>query len=236
MTDAKGQVLIRLDKVSKSYNTPEIETVVIKDLSLEIKKGGFVVILGPSGCGKTTMLNMIGGLDRPTTGGIFVANEEISKKDNNFLTKFRRRHIGFVFQFYNLIATLTALENIELSLEFMGLSSPRLRQKALEYLKKVGLEGKENNFPFQLSGGEQQRVAIARAIAKEPAVILADEPTGNLDGKTGAKIVDLLKDLNQQTGLTFVIVTHNQQIADIADQVIEVKNFIFPNSMLINRK
>lgn len=229
MDNLGDKIIIRLDRVSKSYFTPEVETKVLKVLSLEIKRGDFVVVLGPSGCGKTTFLNLIGGLDKPTQGNIFVMGEEISNKDNNYLTKFRRKYLGFVFQFYNLIPTLTALENVELSLELLDLNPLEIHKRAREYLKKTGLEGKEDNFPSQLSGGEQQRVAIARALVKEPAIVLADEPTGNLDENTSHKIIQLALNLNKETGVTFVIASHNHRIAEVADQVIDAGIFLSSN-------
>lgn len=219
------QTIISLENVSKSYLSGEIETAVLKGASFEIHEGEFVTIFGPSGSGKTTILNLIGGLDRPDSGKVILMGEDTSSKSNQYLTKFRYDNLGFIFQFYNLLPTLSAVENVEMALELSNLEPTAIQSFAYRYLEMVGLKGKENKFPSQLSGGEQQRVAIARALVKEPKIVLADEPTGNLDEKTENQIIDLMLDLHKKTATTFVVVTHNRKIADYANQVIQIHNF-----------
>lgn len=209
---------IEFKNVKKEYRG-EVKVQAVNDCSFKINEGEFVVVLGASGAGKTTILNMLGGMDTPTEGQIFVNEKEITKLDYNELIDYRRHDIGFVFQFYNLIANLTTLENIELACQ--------LSENALEpriILKLVGLEDRLNNFPSQLSGGEQQRVAIARAIAKNPKLLLCDEPTGALDSKTGKMIIDLLYKTCKEMKMTTVLITHNADIAKIADKVITIAN------------
>jgi putative ABC transport system ATP-binding protein len=200
----------------------EVDTPVLEDVSLQIRQGEWVVILGVSGSGKTTLLNLIGALDRPDSGKVIVDGEEISHLNRWERTDFRRRKVGFIFQFYNLIPTLTAQENVETVLELIGIRGEVLHARARGYLEAVGLHGKEEKFPSQLSGGEQQRVAIARALAKEPSLVLADEPTGNLDERTSNQVIDLMSELKRRTGTTFVIVTHNRKLGEIADRVVEL--------------
>ena len=209
---------IKFDKVGKIYKGA-IEVEAIKDCSFEIEKGEFVVILGPSGAGKTTILNMLGGMDNNTSGNIYVDGKNISKYKNHDLLLYRRHDIGFVFQFYNLIMNLTTLENVELACQ---LSKKAFDPK--EILKSVDLSHRLHNFPSQLSGGEQQRVAIARAIAKNPKILLCDEPTGALDSDTGVKILELLKETSKKYHITTIVITHNSSIAEVAHKVITVKN------------
>jgi len=213
---------IVLEDISKTYCVGEIENCVLNKTSIQVKKGDIVVMLGPSGCGKTTVLNIIGGIDRPTEGRILVDSVEITNLDNSQLARIRRDRIGFVFQFCNLIPTLTALENVELALEIMHIKRRGIKERAISYLQRVGLKEKTDRYPAQLSGGEQQRVAIARALAKEPAIILADEPTGNLDRHTEKRVIQLIKELNTETKTTFLIATHNQKLAEIADHIIHI--------------
>ncbi|MBD3253615.1 MAG: ATP-binding cassette domain-containing protein [Candidatus Lokiarchaeota archaeon] len=207
---------IIVDNAFKTYQTGDIEIKALNSISLEIKKGAFKMILGPSGCGKTTLLNVIGGLDSPDSGEIFInfddKFEEITKFSKERLTQYRRKRVGVIFQFYNLIPILTALENVELAARFSNIKNPR--KKSIKYLEDFGLETKLDNFPNQLSGGEQQRVAIARALVKDPLLILADEPTGNLDTKKSNEIYKLLKDLSTDYGKTVLIVTHDEDMAD----------------------
>ncbi|MEA5061277.1 MAG: ABC transporter ATP-binding protein [Erysipelotrichaceae bacterium] len=206
------------DKISKVYGNDESSQVIALDnVTFSIKAGQFVVILGPSGAGKSTLLNIIGGMDSASTGEFYVNDKEISNLSDKKLGNFRRSEIGFVFQFYNLMPNLTALENVMLA---ESLSDAAFKSK--DILSEVGLEGRENNFPSQLSGGEQQRVAIARAIVKNPTLLLCDEPTGALDSKTGGKIIKLLKEVSKNFNKTVVIVTHNSKIADVADRVIGI--------------
>ncbi len=210
---------IEFKNVSKKYQMGEIEIKALDKISFEIDKGELVCILGPSGAGKTTCLNILGGMDTITKGNLIVDGKKIDTLKGRELTKYRRNDIGFVFQFYNLIGNLTALENVELAVQ---LCNDYLEPKKI--LKKVGLENRMNNFPSQLSGGEQQRVAIARAIAKNPKLLLCDEPTGALDYKTGKQILKLLEDVCRREHMTVVIITHNSVIADMADKVIRFKS------------
>ncbi|MGN1371675.1 MAG: ABC transporter ATP-binding protein [Candidatus Coprovivens sp.] len=210
---------INFKNVSKNYQMGEIEIKALNKASFEIDKGELVVILGPSGAGKTTCLNILGGMDSASSGEFTIDNIEISSLTGKDLIKYRRNDIGFVFQFYNLIQNLTALENVELAVQ---LCKDHLDPEKI--LKKVGLKDRMNNFPAQLSGGEQQRVAIARAIAKNPKLLLCDEPTGALDYKTGKQILKLLEDTCHKENMTVIIVTHNSAIAEMADKVIKFKN------------
>lgn len=210
---------INFKNVTKNYQMGEIEIKALNKASFEIDKGELVVILGPSGAGKTTCLNILGGMDSASSGEFTIDNIEISSLTGKDLIKYRRNDIGFVFQFYNLIQNLTALENVELAVQ---LCKDHLNPEKI--LKKVGLKDRMNNFPAQLSGGEQQRVAIARAIAKNPKLLLCDEPTGALDYKTGKQILKLLEDTCHKENMTVIIVTHNSAIAEMADKVIKFKN------------
>lgn len=210
---------LSLKNVSKVYNVSDIKINALHDVSFDLENGEFVVILGQSGAGKTTLLNILGGMDTLTTGEVIVDGKKISDLDKKGLTKYRRNDIGFVFQFYNLMPNLTALENVELAVEICENSL-----NPLEVLKHVGLEDRVNNFPAQLSGGEQQRVSIARSIAKNPKLLLCDEPTGALDSNTGKMIIKLLQDLSRNDKKLVIIVTHNQTLKDIADKVIYIKN------------
>ena len=214
-----SEAFVSFQDVSKIYRSGEVEIRAVDDISFEIQKGEFVVIVGPSGAGKTTVLNMLGGMDACSEGTILVDGSEVSRYNARQLTEYRRRDIGFVFQFYNLVQNLTALENVELAAQIC-----RDPLDAEEVLRHVGLGERLNNFPAQLSGGEQQRVAIARALAKNPKLLLCDEPTGALDYVTGKSILKLLQDTCRQQGMTVVVITHNSAIAPMADQVIHVKN------------
>ncbi len=210
---------IELKNIKKTYQMGDIKINALDNVSFKIEKGELVAVLGPSGAGKTTVLNILGGMDRPDSGTITVDNENISKYSRRNLITYRRYDIGFVFQFYNLVQNLTALENVELASQ---ICKEPLNPSTV--LKQVGLEKRMNNFPSQLSGGEQQRVAIARAIAKNPKLLLCDEPTGALDSKTGSKILELLQNTCKNMGMTVVIITHNSTIAEIADKIIKMKN------------
>jgi len=211
--------IISFKEVKKHFPTNEIVIKALNGLDFEISEGEFVVIVGPSGAGKTTMLNLLGGMEKPTSGEIIVDGQTISQFTDKQLTEYRRKTVGFIFQFYNLMPNLTALENIELATEICKNSlSP------IEALKSVDLENRKNNFPAQLSGGEQQRVSIARAVAKNPQIILCDEPTGALDYETGKKILRVLYNICREQRKTIIIVTHNSALKDMADKVIIVKN------------
>jgi len=225
MPESGKSYILELKNISKSYFNGEVETVVLKGLSFDIKEGEFVTVLGPSGCGKTTLLNIIGGLDAPSQGQVLFNGEDLGGKSHRELAHFRHASIGFIFQFYNLLPTLTASENVELTLELNNSNPKDIRIAAHAALETVGLHSKIDRFPSQLSGGEQQRVAIARALVKKPKIVLADEPTGNLDEHTARQVIDLMLSLHKKTATTFIIATHNQKIAEHADKVIEIHNF-----------
>lgn len=210
---------IEVRDVTKTYKMGEVEIKAVDEIGFGIDKGEFVVIVGPSGAGKTTILNILGGMDTATAGTIYVDNVDITKFNENELTKYRRDDVGFVFQFYNLVGNLTAIENVELALQ---ISKNPLSAK--DVLKDVGLGNRLDNFPAQLSGGEQQRVSIARALAKNPKLLLCDEPTGALDYITGKSILKLLQDTCREKGVTVIVITHNSALAPMADKVIKVKN------------
>ncbi len=212
-------MFIVADKLSKTYNSNGVETKALKEASFLIDEGSFTVILGPSGAGKTTLLNLLGGMDQISSGSLIVGDTKLVGLNKKELTLYRRNKVGFVFQFYNLMPNLTALENVELAVE---VCSNHL--DPFNVIKSVGLEERANNFPSQLSGGEQQRVSIARAIAKNPELLLCDEPTGALDSNTGKNILKLLHDFCKNEKKTIIIVTHNAAIKEIADQVIYIKN------------
>ena len=208
---------VELRSVSKIYRMGEVKITAVDRMSFTISKGQFVVIVGPSGAGKTTVLNILGGMDSASSGHIFVDGEDISAFDSRGLARYRREDIGFVFQFYNLVQNLTALENVELAVEIC-----RDHLNSREVLADVGLSA--DNFPAQLSGGEQQRVSIARALAKNPKLLLCDEPTGALDYETGKSILGLLHRMCRERGMTVVVITHNSAIAEMADKVIHIRN------------
>ena len=210
---------IEVKNVTKTYKMGEVEIKALDEVGFGIEKGEFVVVVGPSGAGKTTILNILGGMDTASSGEIFVDNEDITKFDEKALTGYRRDDVGVVFQFYNLVVNLTALENVELALQIC--KNPL---DADEVLQEVGLSNRMDNFPAQLSGGEQQRVSIARALAKNPKLLLCDEPTGALDYITGKSILKLLQDTCREKGVTILVITHNLAIAPMADKVIKVKN------------
>ena len=210
---------IRFQDVKKSYGSGEAQINALAGVDFEIEKGEFCILLGSSGAGKTTLLNMLGGMDTVTSGRIEFDGKEISAFGKKELIEYRRHDVGFVFQFYNLIANLTALENVEIAAQLCKNPIP-----AEEALAMVGLTERENNFPAQLSGGEQQRVAIARALAKNPRLLLCDEPTGALDYVTGKAVLKLLYDLSRERGTTVIIITHNQAIAPMADRIIKIKS------------
>ena len=230
--EKKLLALISFHEVSKQYTMGEVTVNALQQVSLDIQSGKFVVLLGPSGCGKTTMLNLISAIDVPTTGRIQVEGVEITYLTRKQRAQYRRRKIGFIFQFFNLLPTLTASENIEFALDLVGVPTEdgsrtfkrkTIQQVAQKWLDEVGLSDRADHFPSQLSGGEQQRVAIARALAKDPPIIVADEPTGNLDFRTGVSILRLMKKLNKETQKTFVLATHNRQISKIADVIMSLQ-------------
>ncbi len=217
-------ILVKTQDLVRSFEFGETEIMALNGVDFEVLKGEFACVLGPSGAGKTTLLNMIGGIDYPTEGKVIVDGETISDFDKNELNDYRRDSIGWVFQFFNIVASLRAWENVGLALEFQGIKNRNeIKSRSYDMLKKVGLEGKELRFPSQLSGGEQQRVAIARALVKNPKLIVADEPTGNLDFITGQKIAELLRELNHQEGTTLIVVSHDISITQYADRVFHLR-------------
>ena len=216
---AACDVLVRLEGVSKEYEVGDATVYALREVSLDIPEGQFVVLLGPSGSGKTTLLNLVGGLDAPSRGRIWVGDSEITDLDEASLTMYRRNTVGFVFQFFNLVPSLTAGENVEMVAELTG-----NKDRATPALRSVGLSERIDHFPAQLSGGEQQRVAIARALAKGPSILLGDEPTGDLDYETGKMILGLMRDINRSESTTMLIVTHNVAISRMADRVIRMRS------------
>lgn len=210
---------VSLKNITKIYHMGEVEIRAVDGINFEIEKGEFVVIVGPSGAGKTTVLNLLGGMDTATSGTILVDGQDITKYNERQLTGYRRDDIGFVFQFYNLVPNLTAKENVELALQIC--KEPLDAQTVLQ---DVGLGHRLDNFPAQLSGGEQQRVSIARALAKNPKLLLCDEPTGALDYNTGKQILQLLQDMCREKGMTVIVITHNSALAPMADRLIKIKN------------
>lgn len=213
------EVLMRVEDLSKDYQMGEVTVRALRGVTFDIYEGEFVVILGPSGSGKSTLLNILGGMDKPTKGRVFIGNEEVTKYNEKQLTLYRREKVGFVFQFYNLMANLTAKENVELATELCD--NPL---DIDEVIMDVGLADRKDHFPSQMSGGEQQRVAIARAVAKNPLLLLCDEPTGALDFKTGISILSLLSKVNRNYGKTVIVITHNSPIAYMADRVIKMRS------------
>ena len=212
-------VMINAQALGKAYQIGNEKLEVLKDVTFSILKAKFVVVSGPSGSGKTTLLNIIGGIDKPTTGKIFVNNEDLTDKDEDFLSDFRCNNVGFVFQAYNLVSTLTVAENVAFPMEWTGKPEEEIEKRITELLETVGLQNRANHFPAQLSGGEQQRVAFARALANDPQLILADEPTGNLDEKNAQKIVQVLQ-LLKEKGKTVIVSTHDLAIKELANQVL----------------
>jgi len=210
---------VMFDQVGKTYDTEGVKVDALHDVSFEIGEGEVCVIVGQSGAGKTTLLNILGGMDTLTAGKVFLGGEEISGYNRRQLTRYRREDVGFVFQFYNLIPNLTALENVEMATELA-----KAPFSAQQVMADVGLSERMHNFPAQLSGGEQQRVAIARALAKNPKLLLCDEPTGALDDTTGKQVLKILQDLSREKGMTVVIITHNTAITEMADRVVKVKS------------
>ncbi|HEX9145850.1 MAG TPA: ABC transporter ATP-binding protein [Candidatus Binatia bacterium] len=216
--------MIRCIDLCKIYRQGDNEITALADVSLEIPRGAFAVVMGPSGSGKSTLLQLIGGLDRPSGGEILVGGRLIGQMADDEVTLFRRTHIGFVFQFFNLLPTLTALENVTLPFVLDGRSKAEADRRAATLLAKVGLEARRHHLPEEMSGGEIQRVAIARALAFNPPLLLADEPTGNLDSKTGGAILSLLRQINREEGCTIVMVTHSQEAASYGDRTIFVRD------------
>ena len=215
---------VRLQAVSRIYAQERVSVTALDAVDLEIRAGDFAVLVGPSGSGKTTLLNVIGGLDRPTSGRVWVGDTETTGLSKAQLAQVRLTKVGFVFQQFNLIPVLCALENVEYVMLLQGVDEPTRRQRSLSLLKQLGLEGLEHRLPGELSGGQQQRVAVARAIAAEPTIVLPDEPTANLDSKAGAALMDLMRSLNETKGITFVFSTHDPMVVERARRVIRLKD------------
>jgi len=222
--DQDAESLISLRGLTKTFEFGGFQRKVLDAVNVEIAEGEFIVLLGKSGSGKSTLLNLVSGIEMPTMGDIFIGGLGINRLSDRDRTLFRRDHIGFIFQFFNLIPTLTVLENITLPLELAGHSQKSLRIGALGLIKEVGLDNREDDFPDKLSGGEQQRVAIARALSHRPLLILADEPTGNLDEETGTRVLQLLLNMSKSAGKTLILATHNLDIAGLADKVYQIHN------------
>jgi putative ABC transport system ATP-binding protein len=221
---ASAESLVELSDLQKDYRMGETTVHALRGVSLDIADGEFVAILGQSGSGKTTLLNMISALDTPTSGEVTVQGSVISSMNRDERTRFRRSSIGLVFQFYNLFPTLTALENVEIGIAMEIKDKEQMRERANQYLELVGILDKANSYPSQMSGGEQQRVAIARGLAKEPPILVLDEPTGNLDAETSEVIWDLLQSLNKQTGTTVIAVTHQTSVSKVADRSVFLRS------------
>lgn len=216
--------MIQVFDLTKVYHMGEFEVHALAGLSMKIEKGEFVSVMGPSGSGKTTLLNMIGALDNPTDGEVFINGVNVAYMNDEEQTNLRLRSIGFIFQFYNLVPVLTAYENVELPLIFAGETEELRRERSTKFLKLVGLEDRMNHLPAELSGGEQQRVAVARALSNNPALLIADEPTGELDTKKGMEIINLLHDLNKELNQTILMVTHDPNVGKLADRMLKMRD------------
>jgi putative ABC transport system ATP-binding protein len=216
--------MVRVRSLTHVYKLGEVESRILNNVDMEIRRGEFVAVLGPSGCGKTTLLNLLGGLERPTSGSIEIDGKPITGVSDKALGEYRRHTVAFIFQFYNLLPNLTAEENIAAGLEMLGLPSREIRARANRYLKAMGLDGEGGKFPSQLSGGMQQRVAIARALAKQAKLILADEPTGNLDQETGKSVLDLIQAAHRDHEATLFLITHDPAVAAKADRIVNIAN------------
>ena len=223
--------MIQIENLSKVFRTSEVETIALNHVNIEVKEGEFVAIMGPSGCGKSTLLNILGLLDNPTEGSYKLLGNEVANLKEKERTRLRKGVIGFVFQSFNLIDELNVFENVELPLTYLGIKASERKERVLEILKRMNLSHRAKHFPQQLSGGQQQRVAIARAVVTNPKLILADEPTGNLDSKNGAEVMNLLTELNKE-GTSIVMVTHSQHDAGFAHRVIH----LFDGSVVANTK
>ncbi len=213
--------MIRTENLTRIFRTDEVETIALNGVNIEVKDGEFIAIMGPSGCGKSTLLNILGLLDSPTEGKYWLGDEEVGHLKERERTAYRKGRIGFVFQSFNLIDELTVEENVDLQLKYLGVKKEERKQRVLDILRKVKLSHRAKHYPHQLSGGQQQRVAIARAVVGKPSIILADEPTGNLDSKNGMEVMQLLSELNEE-GTTIVMVTHSKHDATYADRIVNL--------------
>ena len=237
MADSSNAVAVRLEDVRKTYRTGEVDVHAVRGVSIEIDQGEFVALMGASGSGKSTLMNILGCLDRPTAGRYFLDGEDVSSLDRDELADVRNRKLGFVFQSFNLLARTSALENVELPLLYseVALTNLQLREKAEQVLRDVGLEGRGDHTPSQLSGGQQQRVAIARALINDPEVLLADEPTGNLDSRTSVEVMEIFQTLNEK-GITIVMVTHEADIASYARRNIVMKDGLVRSDLMVQHR
>ena len=215
---------LRTEKLEKTYDQGNIPVEALRGVDLIVEEGELLALVGPSGSGKTTLLNLIGGLDRPTAGKVFIEGKDITGFSGGELAELRMNRIGFVFQEYNLISALTAIENVEYVMLLKGVKEKERKDRSLSILKEVGLEGMERRRPWELSGGQRQRVAVARAVVSEPAIILADEPTANLDSKTGASLLALMRRLNDNKGITIILSTHNKMVMEMAHKTVQLKD------------
>ncbi|RKY66297.1 MAG: ABC transporter ATP-binding protein [Candidatus Latescibacterota bacterium] len=218
------QTVVRTEDVRKVYQMGAVEVEALKGITLEVYAGEYISIMGPSGSGKTTLFNMIGGLDKPTSGRVYIDEVDVAQLDAYELAWLRCRKIGYIFQTFNLIPVMSALENVMLPMIFAGMTSDDAREKAAALLERVGLGDRLLHKPYELSGGQQQRVAVARAMANDPAIILADEPTGNLDLKTGTEIIELLKQMNEESGVTIISATHDHKMLSVSDRVLWIRD------------
>ncbi|MFX1520712.1 MAG: ABC transporter ATP-binding protein [Promethearchaeota archaeon] len=216
------EIIVEVIDLKKDYYLGDVVVSALRGINLKVKKSEFLVIMGPSGSGKSTLLNLLGGLDYPTSGKVLINNQDVSKLSDAALTELRAREIGFVFQFYNLVPVLTALENVELPLMLVGMPRKERKKRARELLETVGLGDRLNNRPDELSGGQRQRVSIARALANNPSIVLADEPTGDVDTVTGEEILGLMHELNENRGVTFIVITHDPVVAEHCDRLIRI--------------
>ena len=216
--------MIKTEKLSMLFTTEEVQTKALNDVTLQVEQGEFVAIMGPSGCGKSTLLNILGTLDSPTSGSYFFEGKQVDKMTENQLTALRKGNLGFIFQSFNLIDELTVYENVELPLVYLGMKTLQRKERVNKVLEKVNLLHRANHYPQQLSGGQQQRVAIARALVSKPAIVLADEPTGNLDSRTSSDVLGLLKATSQKFHQTIVMITHNNDIARLADRIVRIED------------
>ncbi len=217
-----SEIVVETIDLKKEYHLGDVIVPALQGIDLQIKKGEFLVIMGPSGSGKSTLLNMIGGLDNPTSGQVFINRQDISKMSDSSLTELRAREIGFIFQFYNLVPVLTALENVELPMMVTGIAEKEGKKRAIELLEMVGLGDRLHHRPDELSGGQRQRVSIARALANNPSIVLADEPTGDVDTKTGDEILDIMHHLNKNMGVTMIVITHDPAVSEHCDRLIRI--------------
>ncbi len=224
--------MINLKNITKTYDMGSVKVQVLKGITLHIAEGEFVSIMGPSGSGKSTLMNMIGCLDVPTTGEYYLDGKEISTYNEKQLSKIRNEKIGFIFQKFNLLSKLTAYENVELPLIYRGMNNKERKERSIEALDKVGLSDRMHHKPTELSGGQQQRVAIARALAGNPPVLLADEPTGNLDSKSGYDVMNLIKELNKE-GKTIILITHDNEVAEAAEKMVTIKDGMLTKNMAL---